>query len=290
MQSMTGFGRAEKAIGPFQYVVEVKSVNHRYLDVRSRLPPQLQPYETVLAEAVRSVLARGSVEISVRQKLTASEKTAEGTTQFVVDEKALKSFKKACKQIDQQVSLEAILATGKIILPVEETPEASTLAPQVRKVIDEAVKVLVAARQREGAETAKALSATVKSLQSLAKQWSQSAADHPTKIRERLTKKIQQWSLPGQIDAQRLEMEVAFFADRADIAEEIQRFGSHLEEFSRLLSSATPVGRKLDFLTQELHREVNTIASKSDDLGVSRLCVDAKTAIEKLREQVQNVE
>ncbi|MBY0369615.1 DUF1732 domain-containing protein, partial [bacterium] len=116
------------------------------------------------------------------------------------------------------------------------------------------------------------------------------AADHPNRIREKLTKRIKEWALTPPVDASRLEWEVAFFADRSDISEEIQRFEAHLEEFSRLVAASAPAGRKLDFLTQELHREANTIASKADDQAISRAAVEAKAGIEKLREQVQNVE
>jgi uncharacterized protein (TIGR00255 family) len=172
---------------------------------------------------------------------------------------------------------------------VEDAQDTGPFPPELKALTEQALAALVADREREGAQTRAHLLQTVQSLQDLAKQWRAAAAGHPDKIREKLTKRIAQWALQPA-DAGRLETEVAFFADRSDITEEIQRFDAHLEEFAKLVGSGLPAGRKLDFLTQELHRETNTVASKADDLTLSRLAVEAKTAIEKLREQVQNVE
>lgn len=296
MQSMTGFGRAEQVVGSTQYTVELRSVNHRYLDIRFRLPPTLQMFESVFTECVRARLQRGSLDVSIRQRLAAPSGALESSTRFVVDEKAAQSFVAACKILHEKhgtpaiPSIETMQATGKIFLSLEETQEATTLPPAIRAVFEKAVDALVVERKREGEKTCETLVETTASLKALVDQARALSGAHPSKIREKLEKRIEQWALSGNLDAARLATEVAFYAERADIAEEIQRFEAHLEEFSKLLKQPQPVGRKLDFLTQELHRETNTIASKADDLGLSRLAVEAKTAIEKLREQVQNVE
>lgn len=296
MQSMTGFARAEKVLDGYQYTVEMKSVNHRYLDLRCRLPGPLQMYENAFTELVRSHIQRGSVELSIRQRLANDAKTLEGTTRFMVDERAAKSFESALAWIGQEFKVPALataelmLSTGKIVLAVDEVAESKSPLAAIKKLCEEVLAALIVERKREGAETQKNLQETVQTLQTLCQEVKALAAGHPEKIRERLQKRIAQWTLTPPVDASRLETEIAFFADRADISEEIQRFEAHLAEFFKLLKIAQPVGRKLDFLTQELHRETNTIASKADDLGISRLAVEAKTAIEKLREQVQNVE
>ncbi len=296
MQSMTGFGRSEGVIGPTQYTVEVRSVNHRYLDMRFRLPAALAAFENTFAEILRAKIARGSLDISIRSRAVTTDKGVEGNTRFVVDMRAATSLVDACHALHAKFktaatpSLEFFQASGKVFVAVEESQESAPLPTELRDLVTQALDALVKARNREGAQTQTSLQSTVASLKTLSAQWTQAAAGHPEKIRERLTKKIQQWNLGGTADPQRLELEVAFFADRSDISEEIQRFEAHLDEFSQLLSGNGPVGRKLDFLTQELHRETNTVASKADDLSLSRLAVEAKTAIEKLREQVQNVE
>lgn len=296
MQSMTGFARSERAIGSALVSIEIKSVNHRYLDLRFRLPNAWQNFESALGEQVRAKIQRGSVDISIRQKLTGAPSPTDGATRFVVDEKAAASLIEACQTLHRKFhtpaipSLEFLAATGKVFLAAEEGADSATLGPELRALFQEALEVLVKERGREGEQTRKTLALTLEQLKAMATQWLVLADGQPDRIRERLQKRIEQWKLEGTVDTQRLEAEVAFYADRADISEEIQRFSAHVEEFSKLLSGKLPVGRKLDFLTQELHREANTIASKADDLGISRLAVEAKTAIEKLREQVQNVE
>ncbi len=296
MQSMTGFARRERAIGSTQVSIEIKSVNHRYLDLRFRLPNQWQNFESALGEQVRAKLQRGSVDISVRQKLTGQPAPAEGGTRFFVDEKAAASLIEACRYLHQKFqtppvpTLEFLAATGKVFLATEEGSESTPLGPELRALFNEALDLLIKEREREGEQTRKTLAQTLGLLSGMATQWTGLATAHPDRIRERLQKRIEQWKLDGSVDTQRIETEVAFYAERADISEEIQRFSAHVEEFSKLLGARQPVGRKLDFLTQELHREANTIASKADDLSISRLAVEAKTAIEKLREQVQNVE
>lgn len=296
MQSMTGFARRERAIGSNQISIEIKSVNHRYLDLRFRLPMPWQNLESALAEQVRAKIQRGSVDVSIRQKLTGQPTTTEGGTRFFVDEKAAASLLEACRLLHQKFqtpavpSLEFLAATGKVFLATDDGGETATLGPELRALFNEALETLVQERAREGEQTRKALAQTLELLQTTATQWEALADAQPGRIRERLQKRIDQWQLDGTVDAQRIEAEVAFYAERSDISEELQRFAAHVEEFSKLLGAKHPVGRKLDFLTQELHREANTIASKADDLGISRLAVEAKTAIEKLREQVQNVE
>ncbi len=296
MQSMTGFAREEKIIDGHQLTIETKSVNHRYLDLRFRLPSGLQMHENALAELVRKKISRGSIDISIRQRIASEAMTFEGNTRFIVDEAAAKSFANALALLTQKFQVpaaptaELLLSTGKIVVPVEQSQENKLGFGAIRELFEQVLDTLVQERNREGSETRKSLKATLSQLLSIGQEVKTLAADHPQRIRERLQKRIAQWALESHLDTARLEVEVAYFADRADISEEIQRFEAHLAEFSKLLDLPQPQGRKLDFLTQELHRETNTIASKADDLKISRIAVEAKTAIEKLREQVQNVE
>ncbi len=296
MQSMTGFGRADATLDGFQYSFEIKSVNHRYLDMRFRLPPLLSALESSFAEVLRGCVQRGSLEVSVRIKAATSKEAIQSGIQYRVDLGAAQSLIEACQLLatrfgtTETPSLEMLERTGKVFLTVEEPKEAVAFSPSLRSLLEKACEALSQDRLREGTQTGKALALILADLKGFHQQWKQAAVNQPTLIRERLIKRVQQWNLSAPVDAQRLEMEVALLADKSDIAEEVQRFEAHLEEFSRLLEVPGPVGRKLDFLTQELLRETNTIASKADDLTLSRVAVDAKTAIEKLREQVQNVE
>lgn len=296
MQSMTGFGRAEKAIGGTHYTVEVKSVNHRYLDARFRLPPTLSLYEIPLTEALRSKFERGSFEVLVKQKVLSEGSTIPGSTRFVVDETAAESLIEACDWLHYKFktakipALEVLALVNKVFIPIEESQDPKELFGQMKPLFDTAFEALRQMREAEGKRLKTLLSDGIGELTRVADRLAELAPLHPAKIQEKLKNRLAQWNLGASVEPQRLEWEVAFFADRSDITEEIDRLRAHAKEFAATLEGDKAVGRKLDFLTQELHREINTVASKADAIEVTRLAVEGKSVIEKLREQVQNVE
>lgn len=293
---MTGFGRAEGILGNIHYSVEMKSVNHRYLDVRFRLPPSFNQFELPLTEAVRGFCERGSLEISIKPKVAASQAVLAGSTRFVVDELAVKSLMEAVGWLHQKYqtnpipSLEMLAQTNRVFLPVEDAADSTTLLPQIQKLLETALKDLQKMRETEGVRLKQILKDGAQCLLKLSDEVAKLAPEQPARIKEKLTQRIEQFKLGAHADPQRLEWEVAFYADRSDITEEIDRLRTHTQEFLTLLESPKSVGRKLDFLAQELHREANTLGSKATQVDLTRLCVEAKTQIEKLREQVQNVE
>jgi uncharacterized protein (TIGR00255 family) len=295
MQSMTGFATSEKTIDGTHFTIEMRSVNHRFLDVRFRLPSSLQSFEAALSDSLRKRFSRGSIEVSVRAKLVQLENRTGGSLRFLVDEKAAKSLSEACALLHRDYEFPAALShslvasMGKVIIPVEEVAEHTAMPPGFQPLFDATLQHLADARTTEGKKTQSSILSTVHTLNQLTHQIKALAPLHPALIRDRLTKRLEEWKI-SPVDSQRLELEVALYAQKSDIAEEIQRLESHLKEYEALLSQTGPVGKKLDFLTQELHRETNTVASKADDLRLTRLALDAKAAIEKLREQVQNVE
>lgn len=296
MKSMTGFGRAEGMVGNIHFSVEVKSVNHRYLDVRFRLPGSFSQLEIALTDVLRGYCERGSVEVTLKPKLAGTQAVMAGSTRFVVDELAIKSFMEGVNWLHQKYqtdpipSLEVLTATNRIFLPVEDALDGSTLLPQIQALLETALKELQKMRQTEGQRLKQILKEGADALLRLAGDLSKLAPEQPQRIKEKLTQRIEQFKLGAQADPQRLEWEVAFYADRSDITEEIDRLRTHAQEFLKLLESPKSVGRKLDFLAQELHREANTLGSKATQVELTRLCVETKTQIEKLREQVQNVE
>lgn len=296
MRSMTGFGRAEGAVGTGHYSVEVKSVNHRYLDVRFRAPSALSLFEIPLTEVLRGFFERGSFELIIKPKAATGQAVVAGGTRFVIDEAAMKSLMEGVNWLHQKYqtdpipSLEMLSGTNRIFIPVEDTSDTSTTYQQLKGLVETALRDLEKMRVAEGIRLKKILHEGADVLLKTADQLAGLAPDHPARIKEKLNQRISQWKLSGPADSQRLEWEVAFFAERADITEEIDRLRTHAKEFIALLGNDRSVGRKLDFLTQELHREVNTIGSKATLLEITKLSVEAKTAIEKLREQVQNVE
>lgn len=296
LRSMTGFGRAEGQVGGTYFTFEVKSVNHRYLDLRFRLPTSLSLLEIPLCEVVRNCFDRGAFEIILKHKLPTAGAALAGSTRFVVDGVAAKSFFESCEWLhknyktDKIPSIDSVMATNRILVAIEDTQESGSLLVEMKKLLEKALQDLNAMREAEGERLRTILKDGIQELFKVADKIAAAAPEHPKKIQEKLQARIAQWKLSSPVDAQRLEWEIAFFAERADISEEIDRLRTHIGEFAGMLDSGKSVGRKLDFLTQELHREVNTMGSKAPMVEITRLTVEAKTIIEKLREQVQNVE
>lgn len=294
MRSMTGFGRAEGQIGAARYTVEIKSVNHRYLDLRFRLPAGFSSLEPMLTDLLKEKFERGSLDVVVRQ--APGPQGGSAGTKLQADETAASSFIAACQSLSKTLKVpitptaEAMALTGRVFLPVEEPADESVHAQRLRELALQAADGVAKMRAAEGSKLAGVLKAGAREVAELAEQCRRVASDHPRLVREKLQARIAQWSLGAPTDAGRLEWEVAYFAERSDITEEIDRLRSHAQAFETLLAEPSGVGRKLDFLTQEMHREVNTMGSKAASLELTRLTVEGKQRIEKLREQAQNVE
>lgn len=295
MNSMTGFGKAESQLGAWLFSFEARSVNHRFLDVRFRLPGNIASLENKFGEVVRRFCSRGSIDITLRQKLSGSTAAATGT-QFSVDWSAAESFMEQVQAMNKkygttfQVTLESLMGTGRVIQLSENAVSAEVLTEPLSDLLAQAIENLCQMRAEEGKKLQAILMAELTALQQLLKTAEGLASQQTPAIRQRLEARLQQLALSTQIDAQRLELEIALFADKADVTEELERLKAHLEGFQKLLKAKTPSGRQLEFLTQELHREVNTLASKSALLELTQVSVDARARIEKLREQIQNVE
>ena len=292
MQSMTGFGRAEGKVGDLTYLIECRSVNHRFCEIRFRMPSQFNSFELTLTERLKTFFERGSFEIWIKPKQQSL--SVPGNTRYVIDEKALSSFVDACKWIGEvhkiatTPSIEAIIQTGKILYPVEDSAQESS--EDLFKLFDLAMLSLKGMRGSEGMKLQGVLGAALDEIDQQVTRCRPLAAGLADTVREKLMQRIGQWQLGSPVDRQRLEWEVAFYADRADVHEELDRLNMHVVEFRKLLASASGSGRRLDFLTQEMHREVNTLSSKAGHYDLTRAAVEAKSIVERLREQVQNVE
>ncbi|MFM8269022.1 MAG: YicC/YloC family endoribonuclease [Pseudomonadota bacterium] len=296
MRSMTGFGRAELTIGSHQLTLEIKSVNHRFLDLRFRMPPAFGGWEAELSEEIRKFCERGSLDVSLRQKWAMTQGNVTGNTRFAIDDKALESFEAAIQLLQKKthhqwsLSLNDILQTGKIIVPLEENDERNLTLKELLPLFSQALQSLLDMRTREGNNLKTVMLGIISEMKTDLEQITQWAPAQTQRIKEKLENRLSQWKLSTPVDPHRLEWEVALMAEKSDIKEEIDRLTGHFQAFTEATDSAKPVGRKLDFLTQELHREVNTIASKTSLIEITQLTVRLKSNIEKLREQVQNVE
>ncbi len=296
--SMTGFGRAEITTERGRFIVEARSLNARFLEIGARMPSILAPLEMDLRARVKERLARGKVDLLVRWEPAAPLAPAPR-----VNLATLESLLRQVRQTRDRMDDVAELNLGDFLrLPgvVEDTAawtgdsEAmEAIGADLMATLERALDALIAARAREGRALAAALFEHLRALEAGMEEIQRARGEVTQKFRERLRQRIEEL-LSGTntpLDPGRLEVEVAIFADRADIAEELDRLAAHLGAFrAKLKSGPFPAGRALDFQTQELLREVNTIASKARDLEIAGQALAMKNVIESIREQVMNIE
>lgn len=293
IKSMTGFGRADGARGSDAWHWEVRSVNGRSLEIRLRVPPGLEGLEPRIREACNARLGRGSLSVSLTWQKTQMSTAIRLNEAALADvAKALEVAQRLCKAAP--ATLDGILAL-KGVLETVETPESEeegeARAQAMLADLQRALDGLVDARRREGERLARVLAGQIEETARLAGELTAAPERTPEHVMARLKEAIGRLrqSTPD-LDPQRLHQEAMLIATRIDIAEEIARLNSHVEEARMLLKSTAPVGRRLDFLAQELNREANTICSKASDTALTRLGLDLKVVIDQLREQVQNIE
>lgn len=291
LRSMTGYGRGE-AEGPYRkFTVELKAVNHRFSEVVVRLPRSMLALEDRIRRVILEHVSRGRVDVFL------SVDEGEGRPIAVKVDKGLAlAYYKAMKELQGDlglsgmISLDHLIAMPQIFLPDEPKAEPEEWWPAIEQALREACAGLVAMRRDEGAVLASDLDARLAEMEDMAGRITERAPEMAAAYRGRLEQRLQELAGDLAIDPARLAQEVAFFAERADITEELVRLASHLRQARECLAAEGPVGRRLDFLAQEMFREVNTIGSKAQDEAIAKLVVELKIQLEKVREQVQNVE
>ncbi|MCL2797570.1 MAG: YicC family protein [Firmicutes bacterium] len=292
MKSMTGYGKGEAADGSGRKVtIELKSVNNRYLEINTRLPRALQFCDDIIRKILQSVLVRGTVDM-----FFSYENRTEGGKAVVVDWPLARAYVRASQSIIEELPVEddfgvaALMRTPDVIITesVKEDPEA--IGKLAAEAAEKAVSELDKMRAAEGAGIKTDLVAILGSIQaahtSVALRAPQVVAQFRAKIEARMREILDSVAL----DEAKLLNECAFFADKADIHEELSRLSSHIGQFLKCIELSGPQGRKLDFIAQEMNREINTIGSKSNDLEITNLVILMKNELEKLKEQIRNVE
>ncbi|BCS33690.1 hypothetical protein TBR22_A29170 [Luteitalea sp. TBR-22] len=291
--SMTGFAAASRETEDLAVTVTLRSVNHRHLDVQFRLPQSVQALEHVLRATVQQRLARGRVEVA----MTVQERV-EPVTVVEFDETIVNAVGEAVARARASGVVEGALLPGDMlripqVLKVrEERPaiDAARLETVVTEVLDEALRALQVMRCKEGDFLAAELEERRQALIGLVDAVEEASREGAAAIQERLLQRVAELRLDPQVDPTLVAQEVVKFVARSEIREELVRLRAHLAHWVELVTGDEPVGRKLDFLLQEMNREVNTIGSKAEGARASALVVTAKAELEKLREQVQNVE
>jgi uncharacterized protein (TIGR00255 family) len=291
LKSMTGFGAGRARVGDEEVSVELRSLNHKFCEVKARLPRELAALEPVLSKQVKDRLARGSVELLVKRQAA----TASGNVP-TVDLALAREYVRAFRELAKELGLVGDIAWSQVanqpgVVRLEEKGvdlESATRACQ--SALDQALAALEKMRQVEGEAIHKDLDERMRLLEGWSREVAQLAPRAVLDYQQRLTDRVAELARGVSVDPQRLAQEVALFAERTDIAEEVTRLASHLEQFRALMASSEPAGRRMDFLVQEMHREVNTTGSKSQHADISARVVSMKAEVERIREQVQNVE
>ncbi|MGI9859885.1 YicC/YloC family endoribonuclease [Moorella naiadis] len=291
LNSMTGYGRGEASGAGKTVTVELKAVNQRFLDLVLRLPRAYGALEERIRQELKKSLSRGRVEVFVTIKEDNPEKRP-----VSVDTGLAMAYYNALKELAQNLSISAeITAAGLLSLPeviavAEPEWDEATLWPVVNEALATALAGLLKMRQVEGQRLQVDLEARAELVRSHLEAIRERAPEIPREYAARLRERVAQLTAGLALDPGRLEMEVALLADRADITEEIVRLASHLEGMTAAIAGSEPAGRRLDFILQEMWREISTIGSKAGDLAISHLVVAVKGELEKMREQVQNIE
>jgi uncharacterized protein (TIGR00255 family) len=292
MKSMTGYGRGECSQRGFKVTVEVSSVNRKQTEIAANLPRELEVLEAQLRDEINRRVARGrlTVRVSVHAAAGAAGKMLINNALAKTYARELRALAKSLHLADG-ITLELLARAPGVMQPAEEVTPAEELWPAICKALHTALDTLLKMREREGAWLAKDLSTRASRMRAGVVRVQKLAPQSAERYRTQLLARIKAAGLDTPaLNDERLVKEVFLFADRSDISEELTRLESHFQQFNDCVKSKEPVGRTLDFLAQEMNREVNTLGSKANDSAISREVVLLKAELEKFREQVQNVE
>jgi uncharacterized protein (TIGR00255 family) len=293
MKSMTGYGRGECARDGFKITVELSAVNRRQSEISVNLPRELELLEAQVRDAINAQVARGRVTARIAIHAAESKSAAKAHINVSLAKAYATELGKLAKQLklSGELSLDQVLRAPGVFQSDEELVDAESVWPVVEKALKQSLAALVKMREREGSHLAQDLSARIGVMRAAVEKVQKQAPQTAENYRQNLLERIKSAGLENiASNDERLLKEIVLFADRSDITEELTRLQSHFKQFADCEKSKEPVGRTLDFLAQEMNREINTIGSKANDAVISREVVTLKTELERFREQVQNVE
>ena len=291
LNSMTGYGKGEARQGDITVTVEIKTVNHRYADISVKLPRTFLSLENGVRKQVAAAVGRGKVDVYVNYELVSeAHAVPKLNNQLAVAYHKLFVDLAGHLNLQDRISIDHIINQRDVVRVEEAEIDESTLESCLRSATAGALESLLAMRAAEGEETRMDIEDRLNATETILTQIEHRAPQVPVEWQERLAERLQRLQQNVEWDPQRIAQEIAVYADRCDISEEITRFKSHLVQFRGMFDEAEPVGRRMDFLVQELNREVNTMGSKSNDAELTKAVVMLKSELEKIREQVQNIE
>lgn len=292
IKSMTSFGRGSSEEGSKgQFTVEIKSVNHRYLDINIRMPKSIIALEEEVRKMINDKLSRGKVDVFINYKTYSK---SEGIAKLNMD--LAKSYLECLLQIEEtlqvknDISVSQIARFPEVITVVEEEESIEVMWEEIKPLIQNSLDMMLAMRTVEGQKLKEDILNKLELIKVLVGKIETVADSIPKQYKKKLEERLTQLLEAVDIDESRIALEVAVLSDKAAVDEEITRLYSHIEQVITTLNSKEPIGRKLDFIMQEMNREANTIASKSSDIDMTNNVIEIKNLLEKIREQVQNIE
>ena len=291
LSSMTGYGRGSVGENGRVFTVEMKSVNNRYLDINIRLPRQINALEDKIRKHISTKVSRGKIDVFINQ-----DKFSEDDYKINVDENIAKAYYEAYSLLIKKFNLKdevslGLLANSNDVISVEKKEDdMDEIWNLLLVALDDAINMYVDMRINEGLKLSKDILLRCEFVKENLVKIDARSPEVVKEFREKIVTRVSDFLKDVGVDEARLLNEVAFYSDKSSITEEIVRLSSHIEQFQEAFKSNEPVGRKLDFLIQEMNRETNTIGSKANDLYITSIVVDIKSELEKIREQIQNIE
>ena len=291
IKSMTGFGAGDAETADFKVHIEVKAVNQRFLETNYHMPYSMNMFENQLTKKIKEYVSRGKLDINIRfQDLRDKAVTVK------VDKGLVAAYGQALQEISSQLELSAPVTAAQIarypdVLKLnEENADLEAAQPVLMQAMEQALESFVAMREAEGQNIQRDLLARIGTLENFVGELEKLAPEIVAAYRQRLENLLREYLAKEDIEESRIIQEVALFTDKVNYTEETVRLRSHFDQFRQIITAGEPVGRKLDFLIQEMNREINTVASKANSAGAAQFVVDVKSEIEKIREQIQNIE
>lgn len=290
IKSMTGFGRGKYENEGRNYTVDIKSVNHKYTDISVRLPRFLNSEEDKIRKRISSAISRGKVDVLV----TFENYSSKGTNIRINKDLAkdyIRELKSLAEETDLKFDVDVIdISKFPEILKIEDEQDEELIGKELMIAVDDALDKFISMREIEGARLIEDIEKRIYLIQNKVNEITEYSSTLVKEYMEKLKQRVSELLEPGTVDENRLMQEIVIFSDKSSIEEELTRLKSHIAQFLELIKQSSPIGKKIDFLIQEINREVNTIGSKANCLDITNRVIEIKTEVENIREQIQNIE
>jgi len=290
IKSMTGFGRGKYENEGRSYTVDIKSVNHKYTDISVRLPRFLNSEEDKIRKRISSAISRGKVDVLISFENYSSKGTNIRINKELAKE-YIKELKSLADETDLQFNVDVIdISKFPEILKIEDTQDEELIGKELMIAVDDALEKFISMREIEGTRLVQDIEQRIYLIQNKVNEITEFSSTLVKEYMEKLKVRVNELLEPSTVDENRLMQEIVIFSDKSSIEEELTRLKSHMSQFLELIKQSSPIGKKIDFLIQEINREVNTIGSKANCLDITNRVIEIKTEVENIREQIQNIE